>query len=110
MPAAEAHAFLRSPDWAPWVVAFLNPPDEHSNAAIVAARKSRAQASAVVERNNMPHREYRRCDNIHLAYSRLLCAQVVWHRPMHGHEATQFVNVHTHHCVAKKDPTLVFHV
>ena len=98
---------LRENNWTPWAVAYMNPPDEHANAVIVAARTTRARISTVVEDDNMFHREYMRNGETHLSYSRLVVGQVAWHKPMHGREATQFACVHFHHSVANKGPSLV---
>ena len=91
----------REVNFEPWHVA-VDPQDDAG--VIVAARSSRAKSSTVVEIDRMFHREYKASrGRTHLAYSRLLVAQVEWWKPMHGQDAVQILNVHFHHLAAKKD-------
>ena len=97
----------REVNMTPWhVAASAGEDSEDSMSLIVAARSSRATACVVLQRTKMFHREYTRQRKVRLTFSRLLCAQVVWERPIHGCGELKILNVHFHHLVAKKDPPL----
>ena len=67
----------RPTNMTPWHVAYDDTEDPRpTNTLIVAARSSLANASTVLEYNLMFHREYKKKGKTHLAYSRILCAQV----------------------------------
>ena len=78
-----------------------------SSTLIVAARSTLAHSSTVVEWTKLFHRDYYKGGTLHLAYSRILTAQIEWKRPMHGRRAMQMMNVHFHNLVAKKEPAAV---
>ena len=70
---------------------------------IIAARSTLASSIATLDWQKIFHRDYKRKGKFHVAYSRLLTAQIVWHQPRHGYKTMQLLNVHLHHLVAKKD-------
>ena len=88
----------------PWHVAVgTEGTSSEASTLIVAARSSVAKSSTVVEWRKLFHCMYQKKGKKHLAYSRILCAQVEWRSPVHGYRATQFLNLHFHNLVAKKE-------
>ena len=98
------HFHERPVNLSPWHVAEASEGSgSEASTLIIAARSSLAKSSTVVEWQKLFHCDYKRNGKTHLAYSRILCAQVVWNAPMHGREAVQILNVHFHNLVAKKE-------
>ena len=48
----------------------------------------------MVEYNKLFHREYKKSGRTKLAYSRILCRAVEWHKEMHGMTGVVIANVH----------------
>ena len=87
----------------PWHVAEADEgPGSEASTLIVAARSSLALSSTMVEWHKLFHCQYKKKGKLAMAYSRVLCAQINWRKPMHGQTSVQFLNVHFHNLPAKK--------
>ena len=99
---AAAH---REPNFRAWHVAASNTKkgNEDSNALIVAARSSLARACTVLEVLVLRHKKYKYANGkTAQACSKVLAAEIQWHRPMAGRRSLRVLNVHLHHDVAKQ--------
>ena len=106
-----AMAEARAANWGSWLVIRGTEGDEEeekgktqSRSCLIAVRSSRAQNIRLLESHKMFNGYYRTGGgNRNKAYSRILCAEITWWRPVKHSMYFRVITFHLHSKVARKD-------